>query len=291
MDIGVWDIAAAAVKTALYAATLLAAGGAFFLAHSGRMLDEGERRLIGRRVERWLIVAIVASAARILVTAGSLADGLPGMLDTKLIHMVWHSGEDSAAITRVAGLLLAARAANSIRPAGALAAVGGASAAMSFAWVGHAHATGDPWTTACIALHLVAVAFWIGALGPLALLTRTGDPRRAGAAAARFGRIALAVVSVLAAAGLIALSRFLGHASALWDSAYGRTMCVKLVLVAGLLSLAAFNKFRLTPRLLAGDAAAAHSMRRSIHAEMALAAAILLTTAVLTTLFGPPALG
>jgi putative copper export protein len=68
-------------------------------------------------------------------------------------------------------------------------------------------------------------------------------------------------------------------------------MCVKLVLVAGLLSLAAFNKFRLTPRLLAGDAAAAHGLRRSIHAEMALAAAILLTTAVLTTLFGPPALG
>jgi copper resistance protein D len=291
VDIGVWDIAAAAVKTALYAATLLAAGGAFFLAYTGRMLDEDERRAIGRRVERWLIAAIVASAARILVTAGSLGDGLPGMLDTKLIHMVWHSGEDSAAITRVAGLLLAARAAMSTRPAGALAAVGGATAAMSFAWVGHAHATGDPWTAACIALHLVAVAFWIGALGPLALLTRTGDPRRAGAAAARFGRIALAVVSVLVAAGLIALWRFLGHASALWDSAYGRTMCVKLVLVAGLLSLAAFNKVRLTPRLLTGDAAAAHSLRRSIHAEMTLATSILLTTAVLTTLFGPPALG
>ena len=38
-------------------------------------------------------------------------------------------------------------------------------------------------------------------------------------------------------------------------------------------------------------AAAARSLRRSIHAEMTLAALILLTTAALTTLMGPPALG
>jgi putative copper export protein len=43
--------------------------------------------------------------------------------------------------------------------------------------------------------------------------------------------------------------------------------------------------------LLAGDAAGARSLSRSIHAEMTLAALILLTTAALTTLMGPPALG
>lgn len=292
MDIGVWDVLAVMVKAALYAATFAAAGGALFLGYAGGLLDDRERRLIGRRIERYFIAAIVASVLRILVTAGSMTDGASGMFDPKLIHMVWHSGEDSAVITRIAGLLLAVRAVLLPgRSSRALAAVGGACAAMSFAWVGHAHATGAAWTVACVALHLVSAAFWIGALEPLALLARGADPRRVGAAAARFGTAALGVVSVLVLAGLFALWRFLGHASALWTSPYGLVMCVKLVFVAGLLSLAAFNKTRLTPQLLTGDGAAARSLRRSIHAEMTLAALILLTTAALTTLMGPPALG
>ena len=45
------------------------------------------------------------------VTAGSMTGDASGMFDSKLIHMVWRSGEDSAVITRIAGLLLAMRAA------------------------------------------------------------------------------------------------------------------------------------------------------------------------------------
>jgi copper resistance protein D len=291
VDIGVWDVLAVIVKAALYAATFAAAGGAFFLCYTGSILDVGERRTIGRRVEMCVAAAVAASALRILVTAGSMTGDASGMFDSKLIHMVWQSGEDSAVITRIAGLLLAVRAAMPARPSTALAAVGGACAAVSFAWVGHAHATGSFWTVAAIALHLVSAAFWIGALGPLSILVREGDPRRVGAAAARFGAAAVAAVGVLGVAGLFALSRFLGHASALWSSAYGLTMCVKLALVAGLLSLAAINKLRFTPRLLAGDLTAVRRLHASIHAEMALAALILLTTAALTTLIGPPALG
>lgn len=291
MDIGVWDVLAVIVKALLYASTLAAAGGAFFLCYTGGLIDDGERRAIARQIDLCIAVAVLASALRILVTAGSMTGDASGMFDTRLIHMVWRSGEDGAVITRIAGLLLAARAGLSARPSTALAAVGGACAAMSFAWVGHAHATGDPWTVACIALHLASAAFWIGALAPLARLSRGADVRRAGAVAARFGTVAVAAVGVLVLAGLIALSRFLGQVSALWSSGYGRTMCVKLALVAGLFCLAALNKTRLTPRLSAGDPDAARTLRRSIHAEMALAALILLTTAALTTLLGPPALG
>ncbi len=291
MGIGAWDLCAVLVKAALYASTFAAAGGAFFLCHHRVFLQEGERRAIARRMEICVAVAVAASALRILVTAESLVGDASGTLDSTLINMVWRSGEDSAVITRIAGLLLAARAALSRRPATALAAVGGACAAMSFAWVGHAHSSGALWTVACIALHLVCVAFWIGALGPLALLARAGDPRRVGAVAARFGAAAAAAAAVLALAGLFVLWRFLGHASALWRSPYGMAMCVKLAFVAGLLGLAAFNKLTLTPRLLAGDFAAARSLRRSIRAEMALAGVILVTTAALPTLIGPTALG
>ena len=170
-----------------------AAGGGFFLCYSGALLGDDERRAIGRRIEIWVAAAVVLSALRILLTAGSLAGDASGMIDRKLIHMVWRSGEDTAVITRIAGLLLAVRAALPARRSRALAAVGAACAAMSFAWTGHAHATGDSWTVACVALHVVCAAFWIGALGPLAFLAQCADPRRAGAAASRFGRIALAV--------------------------------------------------------------------------------------------------
>jgi copper resistance protein D len=58
----------------------------------------------------------------------------------------------------------------------------------------------------------------------------------------------------------------------------------------GLLSLAATNKFILTPALLAGDFSAFGRLRKSIDAELALVAIILTATAVLTTLSGPPVL-
>jgi putative copper resistance protein D len=56
-----------------------------------------------------------------------------------------------------------------------------------------------------------------------------------------------------------------------------------------MLALGSVNKLRLTPRLAVGDHSAARALRRSIAAEMALAAAVFLATAALTTLSGPPA--
>jgi putative copper export protein len=54
--------------------------------------------------------------------------------------------------------------------------------------------------------------------------------------------------------------------------------------------LAAFNKWRLTPRLLAGDGRAAARLRRTIRFELLLGGAILAVTATFTTVTGPPAL-
>jgi putative copper export protein len=65
---------------------------------------------------------------------------------------------------------------------------------------------------------------------------------------------------------------------------------VKLAFVAGLLTLAAVNKLRLTPGVAAGDPTAVVNLRRSIAGEMTIAAAILVVTASFTTLVGPPEL-
>ena len=49
---------------------------------------------------------IAASAARVLLTAASMAEDAAGMLDARLLAMVWHGGEGRAAALRAAGLLL-----------------------------------------------------------------------------------------------------------------------------------------------------------------------------------------
>jgi copper resistance protein D len=136
-------------------------------------------------------------------------------------------------------------------------------------------------------LHLVCGAFWLGALAPLLLLARDGEPAALAAAARRFGRIAAVVVALLIFAGASLLWQLLESETAWWTSNYGRTVILKLGLVACLLALAAYNKWRLTPRLLQGDTLAALSLVSSIKAEMLIGGLILIATATLTTLYGP----
>jgi putative copper resistance protein D len=235
-------------------------------------------------------VAIAASAARVLLTAASMASDAAGMLDTRLLAMVWHGGEGRAAALRAGGLLLAMPALARDGRAGWLAIAGAVLAATSFAWVGHAHAATQAAAPLLAGIHVLAVAFWLGALGPLAIEARRRAPRELGAVAARFGRLAMAVVAALLAAGAAVLWMLLGGLAELWTSGYGCLACVKIAFVACLLALAAWNKLRLVPRIVAGDPLAVRSLRRAIRAEMLVAGLILLITAALTTLTGPPSM-
>ena len=71
------------------------------------------------------------------------------------------------------------------------------------------------------------------------------------------------------------------------ETTYGRLLAVKLAVFVLLLGLAAFNRLRLTPALLAGDAGAGARLRRSIGLEFAAVLVILVVTAVLTTVASP----
>ncbi len=288
MGIGVWDAAAILIKAILYAATFGAAGGVFFLTYSPP-LSPGTHSRIQRVIALLLIIGIGVSVLRILVLAGSMSGELAGMLDRSMTGMIVEGREGKATGVRVLGLLLAALALLKDRRYLIVALLGALIAATSFAWVGHAQAA-PPKALAVflITVHLLGVAFWLGALLPLLLVAQDPDPTRIGAAAAHFGKIAFIVVALLVIAGMGLLWMLLGTPSQLWLSGYGRFVLLKLSLVAVLLSLAAFNKWRLTARLQVHDLRAVHSLRRSIRAEMALGALILLVTAGFTTLLGPP---
>jgi copper transport protein len=65
-----------------------------------------------------------------------------------------------------------------------------------------------------------------------------------------------------------------GSVAALRNTNYGIILVGKLALVAVLFALAAFNRFKLTPRIAANDDAARAFLRRSIAAECLVALAI-----------------
>ncbi len=288
-----------AAKAVGYAATFGATGGIFFLGYSDALLQRGEHTVISRWVRWSSALALLAGGAQILVTAGSMGGDAAGMRDGALLHMVWHAGQGWAVSMRAAGLLIAAsalwiwdRAApTATTMAIALAMVGAALAATSFAWVGHAHSLSpDFFPVAMLCVHLLAVAFWLGALIPLLLVTRRSDALGILVVVLRFSLMAVCVVCALLAAGLVLLWLLLGDVPQLWRSVYGRYVSAKLLLVAGLLCCAAYNKWRLTPRLRANDSGAVRSLRASIRLELLLGASILTMTAVLTTVAGPPTL-
>jgi len=285
-----WLIAAVLVKASAYGAGLAAAGGVLFLRLFAASLEEGERRAVAKGVLGLAVLGIVATVLRPLITAGMLGGTAGSMVDWSLLGLVLRGAEGEAILWRIAGLVLVMAVAASSLLLRRVALAGGILAALSFALVGHAEAAGPhPWPQVLLGLHLLAIAYWVGALGPLLFLAGRAPAPRLGRIAARFGRIALFAVGLLVLAGGLLLGILSGWSLAVFDAAYGRFFVMKLVLVALLMGLAALNKLRLTPAILAGAEDAPARLARSIRFEIALVLLILLVTATLTTVTGPQA--
>jgi copper transport protein len=178
-----------------------------------------------------------------------------------------------ALLVAIAAILFALLGLRSAWYARALALIAFVGVGLSLAMSGHA-ATAPPelLTRPAIFIHGLAVAFWVGALAPLAALVAK-SPATALPMVNRFSRIAVPVVGVLALTGLALAFVQLEKLSALVETRYGLILSIKLALVLVLLALAAFNRFRLTPSL-PGDHKAAPALKRSILLECAIALAI-----------------
>ena len=141
------------------------------------------------------------------------------------------------------------------------------------------------------ALHVLAAGAWLGTLLVLMIYAlplmhgRPGNPALAAAAIDAFSPVALGAAAIVSITGAMNALLHFDAASQLWSTSYGRVLLVKLTLVFGILLAGAYNWRVVRPRLRASDDVS--RLRRSAAAELALALAIVIVTAVLTGLPRP----
>lgn len=159
-------------------------------------------------------------------------------------------------------------------------------AGLALASSGHASSAPPQWLTRpAVFVHALAVAGWIGALIPLGLALRDGGAQ-ALTALARFSAIIPWVVAALVASGIVLAVIQVGTPAALWETAYGRVLLVKLAFLAVLFVLAGANRWRLTHPTAMGDERARRHLVRSVAIEVLLVVLVLGTVAVWR--FTPP---
>ncbi|QUJ78221.1 CopD family protein [Sulfitobacter albidus] len=278
-------VLAIVAKAAGTGAALLAMGSVLFTVIFASYADASVLRLARRIAIGAAVAGLVVLALRFGIRAARISGmGFEGAVDPMMLGFVWQSPLGDAAIWR--GLGEVSVLAVLIPGLGRWIAVAGSFAiAGSFAQIGHS--LGDPRGALAIALviHILAAALWIGALAPL---HRAVGVARGAGLLHHFGKVALYGVAVLVATGFALAWMLVGTLLALVSTAYGLGLLVKVLIVCGLLGIAALNKLWLVPALGAGRPGAKRALRRSISVEMIAVVLILLATASLTTVTTPP---
>lgn len=263
------DAAVVLVRAGLHVAALGAAGLALFGAAFGHRLDEAglahwRMWTLGAAIGGILVSLLALVVQAVVLTQGTSAfDG-----ETWRAMMVSRIGD--AFWLRCAGLILVILSAFGWRFGVALGAMGALLVAASYGAMGHSTLYRPrQLLAALVVLHLLAVAFWIGSLPPLARAARQGQ---AGAALiAAWSRAALWVVAAVVAAGLLLAWYLVGRWDLLVSTWYGGVLIAKVVVFAALLGLAAWHRLRLTPALVAGGEGAQARLARSIRIEILIA--------------------
>ena len=275
------NIAEVAARGVTYVAAMLMFGASLFViyapggarAHANEDLRR-DWRALRRRVRQLqlgcIVATLVAGLLWLVIHSADVA-GVPvpravsGAAAGEVLRatlfgraMAWHLGLGVI----LAGMLVLDRGAVETRSAlrsDVIGVVLSAAILASLGWMGHAAATrgsdryvhlgGD-------VVHLLAAGAWLGALPLLAVLL-VGAARRqslaldrvALLATRRFSAIGVLCVGALLATGVVNTWYLVATPPALFGTIYGQLLMLKLALFAGMLILAARNRFVLTPRI------------------------------------------
>jgi copper transport protein len=282
------------IQGVTYVGVLLAAGLLAFLVAllpATGAVDRARRRL--GSVTRLAAVAAVAGAVLLVPVGAAYQQGLGvGGLLTGAVWRGWVSAEGLAAALVAAGLAGATTARLDSAPARhdrARVLVGAALALGALPLVGHTRSYGPAWlVVASDLLHVAAAAIWFGGLVGLvvALPALAGRPSLAAGTLARFSTLAAGLVAAVAGAGVLLGWRILGSWAALVGTTYGLLLIAKVAVVAAVVAVAAWNRYRLLPSVTGaaghqGRLAAAGRLRSAVRLEALGLVAVLLATGFL----------
>ena len=295
-----WELVSVVCKFLIYAGAASSLGGAFSLF----MYGDGRRFTVQRVLVYQLLGALLGLQAVIvsfLAQVGMINDdGFGGALDWTMAEILLDTPLGDLSLFRVLGfaLLIASGAFFYFRTSQLKQAPGrffylnllrvNALGFMLLLWAfrygGHVSVLASPIQLA-LAVHFTVFALWIGALYPLLLIATNANMTELQLTLKRFGNHAIAIVAALLVAGVILLLNLIHSPAELINTPYGRALAFKLLLVTALLAIAALNKFKLVPQLLA--LGHSENFRRSVKFEIVVAGVLLLLTAYLSTVVGP----
>lgn len=280
------DAISALVRGLSFVALFQAAGVAIFLAIFGRRLANTTRRVRSLGFVS-AVAALVLVAAHYALEAARMAGALSGVFDLSLQQIVFESSMSTAWLWRTFGLvLIAGTIRRESNVATVVSLIGAGVVVTAFLCVGHSAIHPDrAWLWPLLALHLAVVAFWFGSLLPLYAVSQTEGATVAADVVDGFSRIAIWLVPAIFLAGLV-MAILLIDRWAVFREGYGLLLLAKIGGFSALMLLAALNKWRYGPALAAANGATA-AFQRTVAIEYVLICAVLMATAVMTTLFSP----
>ena len=215
-----------------------------------RLGETAEDRLAKVRWSGFGLLVVAGAFAIPVNGAYQQGLGLSGLGEQDAVSLTL-VGDDLVVLgLQVVGLLVALTARRAVVVTGAAAV-----AVVAAAVVGHTRAYEPvPLLVVTDMLHLAAGTAWLGGLVGLALALRglSGRGRDAALALSRFSTLAATVLALLVATGSLMTWRILGSWGGFVDTTYGRLLLVKIGVVAVVALLAAWNRFRLLPRVSGG---------------------------------------
>jgi copper transport protein len=281
-------LAGALDRWLLFAAVLVSAGAAAFRVLVSGRAGEGTRGSLAAQVARLGMVAaalaLVAALGRLPLQLIELRDpGSPlgpqaGALITATMWGKAWIGQLVFAALATAAFGLARRGSHAWWAIAVIASLG---LAATPAFSGHAIGS-ERWPSLAViadALHVSGAGMWLGAMVVLFAGIAKTDAPDAQRLVAAFSPLALGAAALALATGVFASWLHLGSLHFLWQSRYGTTLLVKLGAVALMAGAGALNWRRAGPALR--KTGQIGPMRRSIGAELAVGALVLLATAIL----------
>lgn len=284
----VWGILSIASKFSIYFGFFWSAGLVMNqLAFAGVLAPV--KNHLRKLIVVFALIGVIGAGLNLILRGAILMDDVSGMYDPAILGLLWNTPPGDVLLMRAiaAGLLIVGAVIGGF--ALWLALIGGLISFYSFAAIGHVPGAGGLWLQIILVLHLAVAAFWIGVFTPLRMLaSRTETLPTAAMLGHQFGIFAIIAVPVLIIAGLAMSWQLLGSVPAMWQTSYGITLLVKIGVVGLLLTLAAMNKLRFVPALELSNRNAGQALARSIRFEWVCVTAILLATAILTSVLPLP---